>query len=550
MFYAGYSVVRDIRGTKPVSRLQALHNAHRVISVERVFGIFQEQRLQHLFVGDRLFIEFWDDFYGSAHFVITLGVLVGCSGGHRVATPVAQHLGVHDGPGPHRVRLFPAHAATAVARQSTTSSTPCSPSAVCGPSPRDRSPRSPTSTRPCRAFTSPGRRGVRSCCSPALRRRWTRVVVIAYPVADPVLHRRDRQPLFPGRRSAAPWPSASASPWPDLSRATDSRSRVPGQSPTPGRRHPPDRGARAPPLSPDARDDGRAAGRARRTSWPRSWSRWTPASPLCSTPSRPGGPRWMPTWCDPLAALRPLVMAGGKRLRPAFCSLGVRRTRRRSRRPAGRRRRGRPRDAPRLRPHPRRRDRPVGPAPRRRHPARSLRPPACRGRLAGRRPRFGEGVAILVGDLALVYADLLLGRVPAVAAEVFDELRVEVNMGQYLDLLGSARHDASPALARRICRYKSAKYTVERPLHLGAALADPERLAQAGRTVVGLRAAARRGVPADRRPPRGVRGHRRSPASRSARTSGRASRPCCTPWPGTPPPAPTPGCSSERFGAA
>ena len=76
VFYACYSAVRDIRGSKPVSKLQAFHNARRVIDVERLFGIFQEQRIQHLFVGDRVFIEFWDDFYGSAHFVVTLVVLI------------------------------------------------------------------------------------------------------------------------------------------------------------------------------------------------------------------------------------------------------------------------------------------------------------------------------------------------------------------------------------------------------------------------------------------------------------------------------------------
>jgi len=92
--------------------------------------------------------------------------------------------------------------------------------------------------------------------------------------------------------------------------------------------------------------------------------------------------------------------------------------------------------------------------------------------------RFGEGVAILVGDLAFVYSDMLLRGAPAEAQAIFDQLRLEVNVGQCLDLLGTARGDATPALARRICRYKSAKYTIERPLHLGAALSAPARLHQ------------------------------------------------------------------------
>jgi geranylgeranyl diphosphate synthase type I len=89
----------------------------------------------------------------------------------------------------------------------------------------------------------------------------------------------------------------------------------------------------------------------------------------------------------------------------------------------------------------------------------------------GEARRFGEGVAILVGDLAFVYADQLLTGAPAAAGRVFTELRIEVNVGQYLDLRGTARGRVDEGTARRISRFKSGKYTVERPLHLGAALA-------------------------------------------------------------------------------
>lgn len=96
----------------------------------------------------------------------------------------------------------------------------------------------------------------------------------------------------------------------------------------------------------------------------------------------------------------------------------------------------------------------------------------------GEHRRFGEGVAILVGDLAFVYSDMLLAGAPPEAWEVFHQLRLEVNVGQYLDLMGTARADATPARARGIGRYKTAKYTIERPLHLGAALQAPWQLAQ------------------------------------------------------------------------
>jgi geranylgeranyl diphosphate synthase type I len=88
----------------------------------------------------------------------------------------------------------------------------------------------------------------------------------------------------------------------------------------------------------------------------------------------------------------------------------------------------------------------------------------------GEARRFGEGVAILVGDLAFVYADLLMVGVPPAAIAVFNELRVELNIGQALDLIGTAEARRDRPMARRIATYKSGKYTIERPLHLGAAL--------------------------------------------------------------------------------
>jgi geranylgeranyl diphosphate synthase type I len=93
------------------------------------------------------------------------------------------------------------------------------------------------------------------------------------------------------------------------------------------------------------------------------------------------------------------------------------------------------------------------------------------GGYGGEGRRFGEGAAILIGDLAHVYADALLLDTPPAAWELWNELRVELNMGQFLDVVGTARGDTDPATAWRIARYKSAKYTIERPLHLGVTLA-------------------------------------------------------------------------------
>ncbi|MBS1848026.1 MAG: polyprenyl synthetase family protein [Actinobacteria bacterium] len=93
------------------------------------------------------------------------------------------------------------------------------------------------------------------------------------------------------------------------------------------------------------------------------------------------------------------------------------------------------------------------------------------GTWRGEPRRYGEGVAILIGDLALVYADQFMVDANRDARRVWDTLRVELNAGQYLDLHGTACGEEDPRRTRRIARYKSGKYTVERPLHLGAALA-------------------------------------------------------------------------------
>lgn len=90
---------------------------------------------------------------------------------------------------------------------------------------------------------------------------------------------------------------------------------------------------------------------------------------------------------------------------------------------------------------------------------------------------FGASAALLLGDLCLAWSDELLhsgGLDPATLARarpVFDRMRCEVIAGQYLDVLTQATGELSVRRATKVARYKSAKYTVERPLLLGAALA-------------------------------------------------------------------------------
>jgi geranylgeranyl diphosphate synthase type I len=97
---------------------------------------------------------------------------------------------------------------------------------------------------------------------------------------------------------------------------------------------------------------------------------------------------------------------------------------------------------------------------------------------AGDPEAFGGGAAILLGDLCLAWSDEMLRDaglpVDALlrARPVFDLMRTEVIAGQYLDLHAQASRDTSLLRASTVARYKSAKYTVERPLLLGAAIAD------------------------------------------------------------------------------
>ncbi len=84
--------------------------------------------------------------------------------------------------------------------------------------------------------------------------------------------------------------------------------------------------------------------------------------------------------------------------------------------------------------------------------------------------RYGEGVAILVGDLSHVYADQLIGNDSDHARRIWDQLRIELNLGQYLDMRTAAASELDRATAQRVATFKSALYTIVRPLQLGASL--------------------------------------------------------------------------------
>jgi geranylgeranyl diphosphate synthase type I len=102
---------------------------------------------------------------------------------------------------------------------------------------------------------------------------------------------------------------------------------------------------------------------------------------------------------------------------------------------------------------------------------------------AGSGDRFGLAGAILGGDLCLTWSDELFATSGLPMAEltrarpVFDRMRTQLMGGQFLDVLESARGwdglttEERVAQARRVIRYKSAKYSIEHPLLIGAAAA-------------------------------------------------------------------------------
>src|SRR5690606_29157652 len=104
---------------------------------------------------------------------------------------------------------------------------------------------------------------------------------------------------------------------------------------------------------------------------------------------------------------------------------------------------------------------------------------------------FGTSAATLLGDLLLSWSDELfaeataeLGEPANAARREFATMRAEVTVGQYLDILEEhawiTRPDAeATSRAQKVVVYKSAKYSVEAPLIIGALLggADEEQVA-------------------------------------------------------------------------
>lgn len=91
--------------------------------------------------------------------------------------------------------------------------------------------------------------------------------------------------------------------------------------------------------------------------------------------------------------------------------------------------------------------------------------------------RYGVSQAILIGDLALTWADEMFvtsGADPSALTRAlvpWYEMKTEVLSGQMLDILAESSGATDELTPARVNRFKTAAYTVERPLHIGAALA-------------------------------------------------------------------------------
>ncbi|MFE4670771.1 polyprenyl synthetase family protein, partial [Streptomyces sp. NPDC056716] len=120
---------------------------------------------------------------------------------------------------------------------------------------------------------------------------------------------------------------------------------------------------------------------------------------------------------------------------------------------------------------------------RRGHPTlhRTLATRHAPGRTTTTANRLGASTAILIGDLALTWSDELLHTAGLSHKQLTDTLplldamRTEVMYGQYLDVTATGTPSVDVGRALAICRYKTAKYTIERPLHIGAALAGADQ---------------------------------------------------------------------------
>jgi hypothetical protein len=75
-FYSVYTLIRNTQGSATVSAAKAFANARHIIGWEQALRMYHEESIQDAFLGAEWFISFWNVFYGTAHFVVTVAALV------------------------------------------------------------------------------------------------------------------------------------------------------------------------------------------------------------------------------------------------------------------------------------------------------------------------------------------------------------------------------------------------------------------------------------------------------------------------------------------
>ena len=119
---------------------------------------------------------------------------------------------------------------------------------------------------------------------------------------------------------------------------------------------------------------------------------------------------------------------------------------------------------------------------------------------AGNPERFGQAGSVLVGDLMLAWSSEIFGnallkspnsQIESACRDEFSKMRIEVMAGQYLDVL---EENAAPTRAveeavgraNRVILYKTAKYSIEAPLLIGAAFAGADPAVLRGLSAFGI----------------------------------------------------------------
>ncbi|MEJ7719305.1 MAG: phosphatase PAP2 family protein [Ilumatobacteraceae bacterium] len=79
-FYLIYSWTRNQFGSSKIAAdgipEQAFNNAERIVRLERFIGLYHEETMQELFLSQKWFIQFWNTYYGTAHFAVTVAVFI------------------------------------------------------------------------------------------------------------------------------------------------------------------------------------------------------------------------------------------------------------------------------------------------------------------------------------------------------------------------------------------------------------------------------------------------------------------------------------------